>query len=163
MPIRKRIKGFFHRDKDPVAGSSRASTPDQSSSTSANLHGSESSPALIVHTPIFSSSLPNTISSPGLPATTDRTNRPAEPGKVPPSSYTTPNATLSVSTSSVAPPPSTVQTATKTAWSGLKTFLGLLNESADAFGPLKSAVGGINRCSEIYDVFIETLISYPHT
>ncbi|KAF8593782.1 hypothetical protein BDV93DRAFT_582463, partial [Ceratobasidium sp. AG-I] len=38
-----------------------------------------------------------------------------------------------------------------TAWSGLKTLLGLLNESADAFGPLKSAVGGISRCIEIYE------------
>ncbi|KAG9125384.1 hypothetical protein FRC07_007811 [Ceratobasidium sp. 392] len=38
-----------------------------------------------------------------------------------------------------------------TAWSGLKTLIGVLNESADAFGPLKSAAGGLSRCIEIYE------------
>ncbi|KAG9089441.1 hypothetical protein FS749_001324, partial [Ceratobasidium sp. UAMH 11750] len=38
-----------------------------------------------------------------------------------------------------------------TAWAGLKTLLGVLNESVDAFPPLKSAIGGLVRCIEIYD------------
>lgn len=43
----------------------------------------------------------------------------------------------------------------KTAWSGLKTLIELLNASADAFGPLKSAVGGISKFIEINDVRIQ--------
>ncbi|KAG8711287.1 hypothetical protein FRC09_020684 [Ceratobasidium sp. 395] len=38
------------------------------------------------------------------------------------------------------------------AWSGLKTLLGVLNRSADAFGPLKSAFDGFSRCIEIFEV-----------
>ena len=44
------------------------------------------------------------------------------------------------------------RSANDTAWSGLKTLLDLLNASADAFGPLKSAVGGISECINIYEV-----------
>ena len=39
-----------------------------------------------------------------------------------------------------------------TAWSGLKTLLDVLNASANAVGPLKSAVGGILKFIEINDV-----------
>ncbi|KAG8712398.1 hypothetical protein FRC09_019924 [Ceratobasidium sp. 395] len=38
-----------------------------------------------------------------------------------------------------------------TAWSGLKTLLSVLHESADAFGPLKSAVGGLLKWFEIHE------------
>ncbi|KAG8700252.1 hypothetical protein FRC09_006088, partial [Ceratobasidium sp. 395] len=38
-----------------------------------------------------------------------------------------------------------------TAWSGLTAFLGVLNRSADAFGPLKSAVSGFSQCIEIFE------------
>ncbi|KAG8679409.1 hypothetical protein FRC09_018983, partial [Ceratobasidium sp. 395] len=38
-----------------------------------------------------------------------------------------------------------------TAWSGLRTLLSVLDKSADAFGPLKSAVGGLVACLEIYE------------
>ncbi|KAF8601282.1 hypothetical protein BDV93DRAFT_558583 [Ceratobasidium sp. AG-I] len=37
------------------------------------------------------------------------------------------------------------------AWTGLKTLIGLLSESTDAFGALKSAIGGISRGVEIYE------------
>ncbi|KAF8594427.1 hypothetical protein BDV93DRAFT_579801 [Ceratobasidium sp. AG-I] len=37
------------------------------------------------------------------------------------------------------------------AWSGLKALIRLLNKSAEAFGPLKSAIGEISRCIEIYE------------
>jgi hypothetical protein len=164
MPIRQRIKRLFKRDIDPLGGSSRASTPDQSTSTSANVHVSYSSPALLPHAPMVSPGLPTNIGSPGLPAPTDRTNSDQpdlvatsrSPASTPPKVQPRPGAiadpTLSVSASAAAPPPSTVHGPTKIAWSGVKTFLGLLNESADAFGPLKSAVGGIVRCIEIYEV-----------
>ncbi|KAH7318910.1 hypothetical protein B0J17DRAFT_605653, partial [Rhizoctonia solani] len=35
------------------------------------------------------------------------------------------------------------------AWAGVKTAFSLIEASADAFGPLKSAIGGLNRCIEI--------------
>ncbi|KAG8795569.1 hypothetical protein FRC12_012666 [Ceratobasidium sp. 428] len=38
-----------------------------------------------------------------------------------------------------------------TVWSGVKTLLGVLKKSSDAFGPLKSAVGGLSRCIEIFE------------
>ncbi|KAG8690945.1 hypothetical protein FRC09_011785 [Ceratobasidium sp. 395] len=38
-----------------------------------------------------------------------------------------------------------------TAWSGLRTLLSVLDKSADAFGPLKSAVGGLVACLELYE------------
>ncbi|KDN36607.1 hypothetical protein RSAG8_10710, partial [Rhizoctonia solani AG-8 WAC10335] len=37
------------------------------------------------------------------------------------------------------------------AWSGVKTLLKALESSSDAFGPLKSAIGGLNKCIDIYD------------
>ncbi|KAF8607419.1 hypothetical protein BDV93DRAFT_505586 [Ceratobasidium sp. AG-I] len=40
---------------------------------------------------------------------------------------------------------------TSTAWSGLKTLIGLLNEGANKFGPLKSAFGEILGCIEIFE------------
>ncbi|KAG8703953.1 hypothetical protein FRC09_003852 [Ceratobasidium sp. 395] len=38
-----------------------------------------------------------------------------------------------------------------TVWCGVTTLLGVLKESSDAFGPLKSAVGGLSRCIEIFE------------
>ncbi|KAJ1305539.1 hypothetical protein OPQ81_000544 [Rhizoctonia solani] len=37
------------------------------------------------------------------------------------------------------------------AWSGIGTLLAVLESSADAFGPLKSAIGGLNKCIGIYE------------
>lgn len=42
--------------------------------------------------------------------------------------------------------------AKSTAWAGLKTLLKVLESSSDAFGPLKSAIGGLNQCIDIYEV-----------
>ncbi|CAE6510283.1 unnamed protein product [Rhizoctonia solani] len=39
----------------------------------------------------------------------------------------------------------------KVTGTGLKTLWGALESSADAFGPLKSAIGGLNRCVEIFE------------
>ncbi|KAG8709899.1 hypothetical protein FRC09_000408 [Ceratobasidium sp. 395] len=39
----------------------------------------------------------------------------------------------------------------QTAWSGLRTLLSVLDNSPDAFGPLKSAVGGLLSCLESYE------------
>ncbi|QRV94656.1 Vegetative incompatibility protein HET-E-1 [Ceratobasidium sp. AG-Ba] len=36
-------------------------------------------------------------------------------------------------------------------WSGLKAFLGVVQASADAFGPLKSATEGLSRCIELFE------------
>ncbi len=38
------------------------------------------------------------------------------------------------------------------AWSGLETALRLLDKSADAFPPLKSAVGGLLACIDLAGV-----------
>ncbi|KAG9122010.1 hypothetical protein FRC07_001789, partial [Ceratobasidium sp. 392] len=46
------------------------------------------------------------------------------------------------------------------AWSGLNTLIDVLNESTDAFGPLKSAFGGLSRCIEIYESRVEARKEY---
>ncbi|KAG8717456.1 hypothetical protein FRC09_014240 [Ceratobasidium sp. 395] len=38
-----------------------------------------------------------------------------------------------------------------TAWSGLKTLIGVLSESTGEFGPLKSTIGALLRCFEIHE------------
>ena len=43
------------------------------------------------------------------------------------------------------------------AWSGVKTLLAVLESSSDAFGPLKSAVGGLNKCISIYEVCVSSV------
>lgn len=42
----------------------------------------------------------------------------------------------------------------KSSWPGLKMLSGVLESSAGAFGPLKSTVGGLKRCIDIYEVCI---------
>ena len=42
--------------------------------------------------------------------------------------------------------------AKRVAWNGLKAALGLLEKSADAFHPLKSAVGGLVTCLDLFEV-----------
>jgi hypothetical protein len=59
----------------------------------------------------------------------------------------------STSPANANPSSSAPSNAKQTAWAGFKTFLKLLNASADAFGPLKSAVGGISQCIEIFEVY----------
>lgn len=54
--------------------------------------------------------------------------------------------------SQVSPAPSTARKVLSTAWSGLETALRLLEKSADAFPPLKSAVGGLLACINLAEV-----------
>ncbi|KAG8713817.1 hypothetical protein FRC08_012765 [Ceratobasidium sp. 394] len=44
--------------------------------------------------------------------------------------------------------PTQSTSAGNTTWAGFKTLHGVLKGSSDAFGPLKSAVGGLSRCIE---------------
>lgn len=46
------------------------------------------------------------------------------------------------------------------AWSGLKTLMEILNNSADAFPPLKSAIGGILTFVKVYDVCTRAILRY---
>jgi hypothetical protein len=66
-------------------------------------------------------------------------------------------ATSSVgSLSSTAGPSFPTQTPKQAAWAGLKTFLGILNAAADAFGPLKLAVDELVECIDLFEVSIRT-------
>ncbi|KAF8598381.1 hypothetical protein BDV93DRAFT_512595 [Ceratobasidium sp. AG-I] len=49
------------------------------------------------------------------------------------------------------PAPSGERRGNKAAWAALKTSLGLLYESANAFGSLKSVIGGISQCIDIFE------------
>ncbi|QRW10522.1 Vegetative incompatibility protein HET-E-1 [Ceratobasidium sp. AG-Ba] len=48
----------------------------------------------------------------------------------------------------------------QTVWAGVKTLLAVLDGNSNAFGPLKSAVGGINKCIEIFESEIEARGEY---
>ncbi|KAF8601236.1 hypothetical protein BDV93DRAFT_585628, partial [Ceratobasidium sp. AG-I] len=60
-------------------------------------------------------------------------------------------ASIQIASATSIMPPGPERSVKSTAWSGLKTLFGLLNQSADAFPPLKSAIGGILGCIEIYE------------
>ncbi|QRV81757.1 Vegetative incompatibility protein HET-E-1 [Ceratobasidium sp. AG-Ba] len=45
-------------------------------------------------------------------------------------------------------------------WTGVKTLLSTLEESAAAFGPLKSAISGINNCIDIFEMQASTREDY---
>ena len=49
-------------------------------------------------------------------------------------------------------PTSGLVKARSVAWNGLETALRLLEKSADAFPPLKSAVGGLVACLDLFEV-----------
>ena len=49
-------------------------------------------------------------------------------------------------------PTSGLVKARSVAWKGLETALRLLEKSADAFPPLKSAVGGLLACLDLFEV-----------
>ena len=64
-------------------------------------------------------------------------------------------------------PTSGLVKATSVARNGLETALRLLEKSADAFPPLKSAVGGLLACLDLFEVgyrlhFISVTISEVH-
>ncbi|KAG8723956.1 hypothetical protein FRC09_000992 [Ceratobasidium sp. 395] len=58
----------------------------------------------------------------------------------------------------VLPKSPNAQSAKHTAWAGLKTLLSVLNDSTDAFAPLKPAFSGLWSCVEIFEVSIENTI-----
>ncbi|KAG8784663.1 hypothetical protein FRC12_018420 [Ceratobasidium sp. 428] len=57
--------------------------------------------------------------------------------------------------------PSDTQSAKHTAWAGLKTLLNVLNDSTDAFAPLKSAFSGLWSCIETFEVGVKNTIESP--
>ncbi|QRV96187.1 WD repeat-containing protein [Ceratobasidium sp. AG-Ba] len=57
-------------------------------------------------------------------------------------------------------PPEESKSTGQTVWAGVKTLLAVLDASSDAFGPLKSAVGGINKCIEIFESEIDARGEY---
>jgi hypothetical protein len=164
MPFRKHLKGLFHRDKSRSPGPSRPDTPDRLSSTltDTNISGNTPLPNTLDHT--TSSGFPSAVASPHVPAGTAPIaaaqtviSSPVPTSANIPSVTVSPAPNPSIGTALASPlpissaSPSTIQNVKHTTWSGVKTFLELLNESADAFGPLKSAVGGINRLIEIFE------------
>jgi hypothetical protein len=172
MPVRQRLKRWLRRDRNLLGGSSGASTPGQSTSTSVNVDASNSTPPPIIRTPDIAPEPANDLPSPSFMATNLQTDGPQPAitiavrplaAELSTAISTGPNPTTNPATPSTTPamfaPPSTVQKVQQTAWSGLKVFLGLLSESADGFEPLKSAVGGINRCIEIYEVRLDVDLS----
>jgi hypothetical protein len=167
MPFRKNLKRIFHRDKSRSPGPSRPDTPDQLSSTLGNINITSNAPPPVTPDHAVSPHLPNVVASPTVlvgttPIASTQTVTvttsliPPAPNvpsiTVWPASNPTVNSALPGTPPIESPSQSVLQNVKHTTWSGLKTFLGLLNESADAFGPLKSAVGGINRCIEIFEV-----------
>ncbi|QRV81749.1 Notchless protein [Ceratobasidium sp. AG-Ba] len=57
-------------------------------------------------------------------------------------------------------PPDESKSKGQTVWAGVKTLLAVLDAASDAFGPLKSAVGGINKCIEIFEGEIDARGEY---
>ncbi|KDN43046.1 hypothetical protein RSAG8_06369, partial [Rhizoctonia solani AG-8 WAC10335] len=48
------------------------------------------------------------------------------------------------------------------AWSGVKALNKVLESSSDVFGPLKSAIGGLNKCIDIYEVCVSFDLRLAH-
>ncbi|KAG8679891.1 hypothetical protein FRC09_018634, partial [Ceratobasidium sp. 395] len=48
-------------------------------------------------------------------------------------------------------PPAKKRRVTHTTWTGLRALVGVLEGSADVFGPLKTAVDGLFKCVEIVE------------
>ncbi|KAF8595115.1 hypothetical protein BDV93DRAFT_528918 [Ceratobasidium sp. AG-I] len=161
------IKRKFKRGIEKISRPpSTSHTPITSSSVSVNNSGATS--ALVPAAPLsvsvsggllapphpLSQSGPNSVpqSAPAtpialpanLPAPVSQNNTSGSPA-------VQSGAPIQVTSSTTITTPGPERSVKGTAWSGLKTLLELLNESADAFGPLKSAVGGISRCIEIYE------------
>ncbi|KAG8784662.1 hypothetical protein FRC12_018419 [Ceratobasidium sp. 428] len=71
------------------------------------------------------------------------------------------NQTHRLNPTAVLPKSPNAQSAKHTAWAGLKTLLNVLNDSTDAFPPLKSAFSGLWSCIEVFEVSIENTIYLP--
>ncbi|KAF8601696.1 hypothetical protein BDV93DRAFT_231182 [Ceratobasidium sp. AG-I] len=90
---------------------------------------------------IASSALPTTDTSPPTSQKNDSSSHAVQDRALVPIALSASGAT-----------PGAGRSAKSMAWSGLKTLLDLLSASADAFEPLRSAVGGISECINIYEV-----------
>lgn len=161
MPLRKHIRHL----KDKVFGSR---SKNASTSSLPNMGQTSPSPQ--------SSALPPAVTpSAQTPIPSVPTNLPDDglsPGAVIVLAHSTTTSIDSLSNvvvdpqppAATVPPPSlhkasvptkqksSLEHAKSTAWAGLKTLLKVLESSADAFGPLKSAIGGLNQCIDIYEV-----------
>ena len=96
---------------------------------------------------------PDTSTSNHLPNTADESQRPpGVPSSTFPSSTSEPSSQPAIS----APPDNGASGKYKegfsVAWHGLETVLRVLEKSADAFPPLKSAVGGLVACLDVVQV-----------
>ncbi|KAF8597304.1 hypothetical protein BDV93DRAFT_513427 [Ceratobasidium sp. AG-I] len=163
--IGDRIKRKIERGVDKI---SRPSSPKPSSSVPVNDSGSTSNPvpAASLRLPVsesrgllappHSSSQIGSISAPrsavaslALPSTDTLSPAPQPVNSGSPSSPDPVPAKLTTTTSAGSTGPE--QSGRSAAWSGLGALLGLLKDTAVAFGPLKDAVGGIQTCVEIYE------------
>lgn len=157
--------------KDKIFGrSSSELVAGQSSFVSANNSGTTNRP---VPTAALLESDALALSAASLQVTSASTSQPALPSPILPSADRLPPPTVQASRSPSIHEPTSVQdrssalvspsdaerSGKSTAWSGLKTLLVLLDKSADAFGPLKSAVGGILGCIDIYEVRIWVIMT----
>ncbi|KAF8607918.1 hypothetical protein BDV93DRAFT_542055 [Ceratobasidium sp. AG-I] len=121
---KQKAKQKAHHYADKLLGStSLERVGEQSSSGSINSSETKSS----IDTP------PSTRSQPDL----------SDTGKEPSSFHVSESASIASS--------SPGRNGKRTAWFGLKTLIGLLNEGTNKFGPLKSAFGEILGCIEIYE------------
>ncbi|KAF8593877.1 hypothetical protein BDV93DRAFT_502347, partial [Ceratobasidium sp. AG-I] len=163
--VKQKAKQKAHQLANQVFGSSSERVAGLSASASINNSG--------INTPLPTAALlesppnPNALSSSQTShqATTIFTIQPVvpiptqpSPDKRPPPTTQTSNPhsaqesthLQAVSSASIASP-SAERNNKEAAWSGLKTLLGLLDGGAEAFEPLKSAVGGILKCIDIYE------------
>lgn len=165
MPIRKRIKRLKNDIKDRLGlsspGRSTTSLPNtrqpspspvpQTSQrpvtplpeTSASSAQIDDGSRLLSPTSLVQSQVIATITTSVLPIPV-----PDSPPSVP-----APAPALASSQTLCSNEVTDVERMKSTAWAGLKTLLKVLDASADIFPPLKSAVGGLNQCIDIFEVF----------
>jgi hypothetical protein len=120
-------------------GSVDATTSQPSQSNRVSLSGSHNQSTAIIP--------PQTTG-----ATTVVPSKQSLPSTIPHTTTQTPRSKLQDFTSASPPSAKASQDVTKVAWSGLKTIGQVLKSSASTFGPLKTAVEGIDGCVEIFEV-----------
>lgn len=160
MPLGKRIERFKNKIKSGLGlGSDNAS-----SSSLPNMLRPSPSPApptpraatppvipvssATTNIPTGDLSPPIITAPPHAVATTDKSPKPDEPPVPTP-------VTLSPIAQNTAAPVGEGKSLdhTKSAmWAGLKALLKVLETGTDVFPPLKSAVGGLNQCIDIFEV-----------
>lgn len=167
MPFHNKIKQGFSRFKDRVRG-----LASEQSSSSISDHAQSNAPEPVTLDPMSPSSGLNDPPAPSTGPSAKRTasirgHAPGQPSTSSTNNHSRSNPLEPVVVDPVVPPvssdppvPSAERGAKKTAWAALKMSLGLLQKSAEEFGPLKSAVEGISRCMEIFEVCAPTRNAY---